>query len=123
MQRLPDGRQSRPQRRQPRADGGRRAGRRGSAEESRRPCARRHVLDRWFGELVQPDKLVHRGALGTYRGWLLIDGVTVETIAALTGEKQTGTASGRQRVCRYVKEPGAAVSLPTQIVYNTKSNY
>src|SRR3546814_1319278 len=86
MQRLPDGRQSRPQRRQPRADGGRRAGRRGSAEESRRPCARRHVLDRWFGELVQPDKLVHRGALGTYRGRLLNDGVSAETIAALTGE-------------------------------------
>src|SRR3546814_15110862 len=86
MQRLPDGRQSRPQRRQPRADGGRRAGRRGSAEESRRPCARRHVLDRWFGELVQPDKLVHRGALGTYRGRLLNDGVSAETIAALNGE-------------------------------------
>src|SRR3546814_8144842 len=72
------------------------AGRRGSAEESRRPCARRHVLDRWFGELVQPDKLVHRGALGTYRGRLLNDGVSAETIAAMTGESPRDLALYRE---------------------------
>src|SRR3546814_16306975 len=52
--------------------------------------------DLWFGELVQPDKLVHRGALGTYRGRLLNDGVSAETIAALTGESPRDLALYRE---------------------------
>ena len=60
--RLPDGRQSRPQRRQPLLDRGAGPGRPGPLGESRRPRRVHHLLPRRQLLLLEPDQLVHRPA-------------------------------------------------------------